>query len=385
VCGGAAAFFSLWIIVPAPLYVLWLAGIAGTEWSLWWGLLGLVGISCGVLAYQTGSRVSGKIGVLLGAFAAGISLLPLTACIPIAQQQNTPLSLRRFFFGEAGVRNQATTLPQTVTFATVSNQKLQLDIYPAAGVQTIAPTPALIVVHGGSWRAGNKSDFAPWDRWLATQGYTVFDIEYRIAPQPNWREATGDVKSAIGWVKRHAERYHVDPDRLALLGRSAGGHLALLAAYTPTDKQLPASDSASTDTRVRAVVSLYSPTDLTWGYYHPAKPDVIDGPGTLRRFIGDSPADLPDAFREASPITHVGSETPPTLLFHGERDLLVGPQHTVRLSQKLTAAHIPFQSVYVPYALHGFDFNINGWGSQIEQPILLAFLRRHLAPHKSRI
>jgi acetyl esterase/lipase len=366
VCGGAAAFFAVWIVVPAPLYVLWLTGIAGTEWSLWWGLLGLVGAVAGVRAYRVSARREGATGIALGVFAAGASLVPLFQSIPVARQNGVALSATRFFLGQPEAR--ATDVPATRTFATVGGQELKLDVYPAQASQSALSGPAIIVVHGGSWSAGDKSDFAHWDRWLSAQGYTIFDIQYRIAPQPNWREATGDVRAAVAWVKRHAAEFHIDPDRIALLGRSAGGHLALLAAYTPRDS------------RVRTVVSLYGPTDLAWGYAHPARPDVIDGPGTLRRFLGGTPQSLPDVYREASPIAHIGPETPPTLLFHGERDLLVGPQHARRLSAKLATANVPFQVVSVPYALHGFDFNINGWGSQIEQPVLLAFLQKYLAP-----
>ena len=317
--------------------------------------------------------------MLSGIFAALVSLVPLLLSIPVAAQNGVTLSVSRFFLGD-GQASSAADKPETVTYSTIAGQPLQLDIYRAVEVTPTQSAPAIIVVHGGSWNAGNKSDFAHWDRWLSQQGFTVFDIQYRLAPQPNWREATGDVKTAVAWVRRHAPDYNVDPHRLALLGRSAGGHLALLAAYKPSDPALPPSDHSTTDTHVRAVISLYGPTDLAWGYDNPAHPDVINGPLTLRRFLGGDPTSIPEIYAEASPIRHVGPHTPPTLLFHGERDLLVGPQHARRLSGKLAAAHVPFQAVYIPYALHGFDFNINGWGSQIEQPVLLAFLRKYLTP-----
>lgn len=339
-------------------------------------MLGLGGVVLGMQAYRAGTRSQGVTGAVLGSFAAAAALVPLFQCLPVARQNGVTLSATRFFFGEG---EQRAATPKTITFATVGGQRLQLDFYPALLPQT-TPGPAIIVVHGGSWNAGKKSDFVHWDRWLAAQGYTIFDIQYRIAPQPNWREATSDVKTAISWVKRHAAVFRVDPNRIALMGRSAGGHLALLTAYTPGDRALLPGDNSDTETSVRAVVSLYGPTDLIWGYEHPARPDVLDGPGTLRRFLGGTPDSLPEAYAEASPITHVGPNTPPTLLFHGERDLLVGPQHAWHLSERLRAAHVPFQSVYIPYALHGFDFNISGWGSQIEQPVLLAFLRKYLAP-----
>ena len=116
-----------------------------------------------------------------------------------------------------------------------------LDAYLPA--EDDAARPAIIVIHGGSWSSGDKSDFPRWNGWLVEHGFAIFDIQYRLAPQPNWQTATSDVKCAIGWVKRNADHYGVDPDRIALLGRSAGGHLALLAAYTSREAHAGAAPS----------------------------------------------------------------------------------------------------------------------------------------------
>lgn len=370
----------LWSVVPPPLYALWLVGVGASEWGLWPGALGLSGAVLGLRALRRfGSegrrgRRECQAAVILGLLSALVSLLPLLQTLPVARANGVALSLRHYLFGDDAT-GATPVRRETVTYSIVGKQSLALDVYRTQGNDPAAP--AIIVVHGGSWRGGDKSDFAHWDRWLAARGYVVFDIQYRLRPQPNWREATGDVKAAVGWVRRNATRYRADPTRLALLGRSAGGHLALLAAYTTGVPALPPSDGTA-DTSVRAVISFYGPTDLAWGYNNPAVPDVIDGPGTLHRFLGGTPLSSPNVYRIASPIHHVGPATPPTLLFHGERDLLVGPQHTSRLSARLTAAGVPHRTVFFPYALHGFDFHQGGWGSQVAQPVLLRFLREHL-------
>jgi acetyl esterase/lipase len=148
-----------------------------------------------------------------------------------------------------------------------------------------------------------------------------------------------------------------------------------LAAYTPGEAALAPSCDAP-DTTVQGVVSFYGPTDLVWGYNNPANPDVIDGPGTLRRFLGGDPQSASTAFKVASPINHVGPTTPPTLLLHGGRDQLVGPQHMAFLAERLGAANVPHRTVLIPYGQHGFDFNFNGWSSQIVQPVLRQFLQQ---------
>jgi acetyl esterase/lipase len=303
-------------------------------------------------------------------------LVPPLQSWPVARENGLSLSLTRYLFGWRTAPNG--NPPQTHTFATVDGRPLLLDAYLPSGTAS-GLRPALIVVHGGSWSGGDKSDFPQWDHWLTQQGFAVFDVQYRLAPQPNWQTATGDIKCAIGWVKRHAAQYGVDPQRIALLGRSAGGHLALLAAYTPDDPALPPSCAAA-DTSVRAVVSLYGPADLVWGYTHQANPDVIDGPGTLRRFLGGDPQTAAAAFTTAAPISHVGSRTPPTLLLHGQRDQLVGARHAELLAERLRAANVPHRTILIPYAQHGFDYNFDGWGAQIVQPVLLQFLQTYVAP-----
>jgi acetyl esterase/lipase len=369
-----AVLITLWIVVPAPLYQLWLVAVGASEWSLWFGALGLTGAGFGLIALALGSRWPASIAIGLGLFAAVLSLVPPFESRTVARANNVPLSLRRYIMGEGDRSDQQ---PQTVPFTTAAEQPLSLDVYqPDTPAQE--PLPAVIVVHGGSWSGGDKSDFPRWDWWLTQHGFVVFDIQYRLAPQPNWQTATGDVKCAIGWVKRNATQYNVDPQRIALLGRSAGGHLALLAAYTPQEPALEPSCDAP-DTSVQAVISFYGPADLVWGYNNPANPDVIDGPGTLRRFLGGDPQSAAEVFAVASPVNHVGPNTPPTLLLHGGRDQLVGQRHAELLAERLQAANVAHQTVYIPYGQHGFDYNFNGWGSQITQPILLRFLQTYVA------
>jgi len=384
--GGVAAFATVWIVVRPPLYGLWIVAIIGSEWSLWWGVLGLVGavLGLGALRASEGRRraVAGA-AIVLGLTATALAPLPCFQTLPVARANHAPLSPGRYLFGGLDGPTTATLAPvETVPFVTTEDgQTLRLDVYrPAEPSRPMGIGPrraALIVVHGGSWSAGDKSDFAHWDRWLAGQGYIVFDVQYRVRPQPNWRTATGDVKCAVGWVRRNAARYGVDPARVALLGRSAGAHLALLAAYTPNDLAFPPTCSAP-DPRVRAVVALYGPTDLTWGYRNRANPLVLDTSAVLRRFLGGTPKTALDAYRLASPLTHVGPDTPPTLLFHGQREALVSPRHTEFLAERLQAAGVPHQAVYLPYAHHGFDYHLDGWGSQVVRPVLLRFLREHL-------
>ena len=369
----------IWIIVPAPAYFIWLFSVAASEWSLWLGGLSLIAIVFSICVPLFDS--SGKFWIvsLIIAFAAlTISLYPLLSIVRLANEQNVALSFIEYFSGLKS--NNSARAFTTQTFASVDGKNLTFDIYkPQATNENNGAS--VIVVHGGSWNAGNRNDFPQWNEWLAENGFTIFDIDYRLAPQPNYLTATGDVKCAVAWIKAHAAEFNISPDRIALFGRSAGAHLALLAAYSAEDSQLPPSclqDEQSVT--VRAVVSFYAPVDLLWAYDHPANRFVIDGPQTLADFLGGDPNksnEIRDRFILASPTAHISEKTPPTLLVHGGRDQLVRVENMQFLDAKLNENDIAHKTIFIPYAQHGFDYNFHGFGSQIVKPVMLKFLREN--------
>jgi acetyl esterase/lipase len=369
----------IWIIVPAPAYNIWLFSVVASEWSLWFGALALIGIIFSLFNRGGNLWIA---SLTIGSIALIISLYPLFSVVSTAREQNVSLSLGRYFNGlwkeNSSSKDDAKNFT-TYTFARVDGKDLQLDVY--SPTQNTANNGAsLIVVHGGSWSGGERNDFPQWNGLFAAQGFTVFDIDYRLA-QPNYLTATGDVKCAVKWVKENAAKFKISPDQIALIGRSAGGHLALLAAYSANDARLPASCSTNeTSENVRAVVSIYAPTDLPWAYDNPANQRVINGPQALANFLGGSPHEsneMRERYVLASPVSHIASNTPPTLLIHGGQDQLVRPENMNLLAEKLKEANTPHKTLFIPYAQHGFDYNFNGWGAQISERAILDFLREN--------
>ncbi len=359
VVGAFSLFVVVWAVLPTVRYAAWLLAIVAGERGLWLGIAGLAAASLGVVA-QSGV---GYVGVALGLLAFCVSLVPCVQSLQTAKREQVRLSLWQYFFGKR--YNAAKTPPETVTFTEVDGVSLALDVYrPTTPTGELAP--ALLVVHGGSWKAGTKSDFPHWSRYFAEQGFVVFDIEYRLEPAPNCRLAVFDVQTALAWVYTNASAYGASPERIALLGRSAGGHLALMAAYQPPDGIKPC-----------AVVSLYGPTELVWGYANPARWDVIDGPGVLRRFLGGSPETHRAMYEEMEPGNYLTADSPPTLLFHGLADTLVGAFHAEALTERLQKAGVPHRLFRLSWAHHGFDYFFNGWGAQIVLPVLRDFLQKH--------
>jgi acetyl esterase/lipase len=152
-----------------------------------------------------------------------------------------------------------------------------------------------------------------------------------------------------------------------------------MAAYAPSDPELPPSCDV-TDTGVDAVIALYAPTDLAWGYQYPANRWVTDSRAKMRGFLGGTPQEIGDRYRALSPLERVTGEAPRTLLAHGGRDQLVPHGHMGLLAARLRAMGVACETLFVPYAQHGFDFVHGGFSDQI----LEAEVVRFLAPRESR-
>ncbi len=241
-----------------------------------------------------------------------------------------------------------------------SSRWLFLDVYfppDRPGSEGARPRPAILLIHGGSWIGGSRQMFRPGPGnprsmaiELAEAGYVVVATDYRLA-QPfraAWPAALDDVREAVRYLRSHANELGVDPDRIAAVGQSAGGHLAALLG-TP----IPADDPS---VRVRAVVSLYGPTNLV------ALPS-----GRTRRLdhepvaalLGGDPVDLAGPAHVASPVFRVGGDAAPMLLIHGTRDAWVPIAQSHELATALARAGVRHRLITVEGARHGFDFVVN--------------------------
>ena len=367
----AAALAALLIVAPAPVQKLAFLAIVVDEKSY---LILIATVIGGLLAWAGAPPdrwAPAAVSLLLGAFAFGVALIPPVQALRLARERHVSLQLGRYLTAPIDVRPARPD--QTLVYATVDGRPLSLDVYRPP--HAMGAVPAVIVLHGGGWSAGDKGETPLQSARLAAAGYAVFDVQYRLAPQPNWRAAVGDVKCAIGWVKEHAQQagVTVDPRRVTLLGRSAGGHLALLAGYAPDDPALPASCPAR-DVRVESVISFYGPTDLGWAYEHPTNPRVFESSVRLRGFLGGPPSTVPEPYETCSITNHVTAQVPRTLLIQGAQDQFVSPAHVHFLAPKLKAAHVPVDVVMIPYGQHGFDYVVGGLGQQIVEAAVLQFL-----------
>jgi acetyl esterase/lipase len=366
--GGLSALLALLAIFEAPTYTLWKAAVGVTEWGHLLALAALAPLLPGWRRSRTG-----QLGGALGLGAALMALTPLLRALPVAQA--LPGRLAAAFgpppahMGRPAPLVAADLLrgvdlpalsPRTIVYAQSDGQQLALDLYPALGAA--GPAPLVMMIHGGSWTSGDRSDLAPLNRYLAGRGYAVASPSYRFAPRWPFPAARDDVRAAIAYLKAHAAELGIDPGRIAVGGRSAGGQLALLVAYTAND---PA---------IRAAISFYGPTDMVYGYNNPSNPLVLDSTQTLSDYLGGSPDSAAAAYAAASPIRFVGPGTPATLMIHGGRDELVFYHQSELLDAALAAAGRPHLLLGLPWATHGADFNFSGPSGQLSTYAIEHFL-----------
>lgn len=365
---------SLLAILPAPTYQTWELSIGVTEWGYVLALIALI-----VLLPGWHRTASGKIAAFVAIISILLALSPLLRAKQVADA--LPAQVTSAFGGRnpsqgpdaaarpsplvyrdlvTGVYSPMVRI-DTMTYAIRSGKNLGLDLYRPANPRGTT-LPLVVMIHGGSWRGGSQRDLPDLNRYLAARGYAVAAVSYRFAPANPHPAASKDVHAAIQFLKSNASRLGIDATRIALIGRSAGGQLALLEGYTGGD---PA---------IRGVAALYAPSDQVFGYENPSNPRVINSTQILVDYLAGNPKTKPDAYRSASPINFVNGSTVPTLLIHGDKDELVWVRQSERLDAKLTAAHRPHFFLRLPWATHGCDYNFDGPCGQISTYAIEVFL-----------
>jgi acetyl esterase/lipase len=367
-------FLSLWIVIPAPLFALLILSVGAPELSEAIVGLNLVALILSAIVYGRQSpKKSRRLAVSLGciALALGLSISPflqfsatqqqaesaITAGLgrdyldrippaARAQMRSQPFSLTTLW---SGIASPEVRIDRHIPFAAADGSQLAMNIYRPARV---GKYPALVAIYGGAWQRGSADSEEEFNRYIAARGYVVWALDYRHAPKSKFPAQSEDIRAALAVMKAQAASKETDLDRVAIIGRSAGAQLAMLAAYR---QDLP----------IRAVINYYGPVNLTAGYEQPPVPDPIDSRQTLRDFLGGSPQEFPQLYRDASPISTVKAGLPPTLLIYGGKDRIVESKYGKYLAE--TLAKLGNRSIFIeiPWADHAFDAVFTGLSNQL--------------------
>ncbi|AMR30857.1 alpha/beta hydrolase [Mucilaginibacter sp. PAMC 26640] len=361
-------FISLLSVFKAPAYYLWLLAIGVTEYPLVFAVITSLFLIAGfwVHKYQLASTVIGILALLL-------FLSPIFRAYIVASSLKQNFTAT-FGPGSAEMQGDSTQAPfsffkllkdppvrpyKTITYNTDKHMPLTMDYYPAAKP---GKKPCVIIVHGGSWSSGDSRQLPELNSHLAAEGFNVVSINYRMAPKYQTPAPVEDISQVYAYLKKHADTLQIDTEKFVLVGRSAGAQIAQLSAYTQKEPGL------------RGVVDFYGPADMVWGYSLPSSPLIMDSRKVMVNYIGGDYATVPQKYVACSPIEFVNKTTVPTLIIHGDNDVLVSPGHSRRLDKKLTEYNIKHFWLKLPWATHGFDYNLNGPGGQLSTYVVERFI-----------
>jgi acetyl esterase/lipase len=367
----AALALAVWIVLPAPTYWFLTYSVGAVEISAWLLLASLAAIQLAWPDARAGERVSKfAFSCALAAFALTVSTyvrFPATSrnfdremnrALGGDPLRNTPDSVRaklrahpliiRELF--AGIPLGGATVTRGIKVAAPAGVQLTVDV---ARPTTPGTYPIVVQIYGGAWQRGAPNSNAEYAHWLAARGYVVFAIDYRHAPAFHFPAQLEDVRTDLAWIRDHAAEYGGDTSRVAFLGRSAGGHLAMLAAYTP-GPLVP-----------KAVVSLYGGIDLVGGWEHPPFLDPLNIPDVEEKLIGGTPAQFPDLYRDGTVLTYITHKLPATLLIYGSRDNCVESKYGAVLRDRLIATGSTVAFLEIPWANHAFDEVLSGPSNQL--------------------
>lgn len=261
---------------------------------------------------------------------------------------------------------------KNLTYAAVDGRELKLDLYIPENTE--GPLPLVVWIHGGAWMAGSKDN--PPARALLASGFAVASISYRFSDVAIFPAQIHDCKAAVRFLRAHADKYRLDPERIGTWGASAGAHLAALLGTTSGSDTLDGTVGDCTDASddVQAVCDWFGPADMATMSI--GKRMFEEGQDPEIKLLGGTIAEKRDLAELASPITHVSKGDPPFLIMHGDRDPLVPLQQSQLLADMLKAVGVDVTLTVMEGKGHG------GFGPQALVPVV-DFFKRTLAPKES--
>jgi acetyl esterase/lipase len=361
-----AFLLALLAVLPAPTNLLWKVSVAVTEWGHVFAFIIIL-----PFFFPWWDSVAGKIGFVFALSGFILAWTPVVRAFIVADK--LPAQLRAAFGKQDSAGNIISFKTlftgasyqkikyETIQYAEADSGALVIDLYKSKDQSS--KSPCIIVVHGGAWEGGDSRQLPALNSYLAGKGYTVASITYRLAPKNIAPAASDDVKKAITFLKNNAEKFNIDSARFVLLGRSAGGQVALMAAYTLNEPC------------IKGMIAFYTPADMVWGYSLPGNPLIMDSRRVLRNYLGGPYEDVPENYEKATAMNYVNAHTPPTLMLHGQKDEMVAYGHNIRLKKVLDQYEIKNTIVTLPWATHGFDYNFSGPGAQISTYSIEYFLK----------
>ena len=282
-----------------------------------------------------------------------LSIMTLTSCVNY-QQNYSDLSAPSHVYNFDNGHAAEFTIIKDIAFSSADwSQSLAADLYlPKQSPSEANSWPVVLMVHGGGWSGRDRTDMTSTSKKIAKNGYAVFNVSYRFAPQFMYPAPVQDLQLALLWLQNNATQYQLDLHRVNAWGYSSGAHLvAQLASVKPGAAQT--LDLLPPLPKIRAVVAGGIPADLS---QYSNSPIVVP-------FLGVKRDENPQLYKEASPMTHISSDDPPMFLYHGKLDRLVEKEQSIHYYNALRKTGVPAELYLDPLWGH-FAMFLFGWDAE---------------------
>jgi acetyl esterase/lipase len=263
-----------------------------------------------------------------------------------------------------------------IPYADNNNRRQALDLYlPKQPKDNGKPLPVIVWIHGGAWLAGDRaSGFGQLRPFVQSGDYAGVSVGYRLTNEASWPAQIHDCKAAIRWIRGNAKKYNLDPDHIGVWGSSAGGHLVAMLGTSGGVETLEGKLGSFTDqsSRVTCVVDFFGPAELLTMGDSPSNLDHNAPKSPESLLVGGTLQETKEVAKEASPVTYVSKDDPPFLIVHGDKDMTVPYNQSVRLNELLKKADVDTTLVTIEGAGHG------GFASRRLNERVRAFFDKHL-------
>ena len=256
-------------------------------------------------------------------------------------------------------------LKEEIVYSQVGDRELLLDAFVPKGNEN---RPAVLVVHGGAWRMGNRKQLRRYADLLAERGFVCFAIDYRLAPDHKFPAQIEDCRAAVKWIRENADEYKVDSERIGAIGYSAGGHLASLLATTG---EAPSEENGNVDTRIQVCVAGGAPTDFRW---------FPDNGKWAEYWMGGNLETAKSKFHAASSAAFADAGDAPIFFFNGSADRIVPLMWTKKCYDALKSAGVKTELYTIEDASH---MQAAGNSDALEKAC--AFLQAELLPSEAEV
>jgi len=358
---------ALLVVLRAPDLITWRLTIISTEYGNWLSIAALFllfinplnsfqalilgvcnTISC--LLFLIPARSASRLAKpLKEALASAFPIKPTTP------DRSHPFSWPKLWLPAFPPRKKTEFFPVTAK----QGHSLCFDFYRP---DKSTAKPCIIVLHGGGWSSGDEKQLPDLNHYLRSEGYPVAAVRYRLSPGSKWPAQKEDVLSVLDHLKAEHAVLGIIPDSFVLLGRSAGGQIALATAYGESRPE------------IKGCISYHAPTDMIFTYDLSSDDDILRSRSMMLDFLGGTPSQQTDRYYNASPLMLVSEKSVPTLLVHGTRDELVFYKQSRRLMEALKEKKRPALLLEMPWATHAFDFHWNGPANQLTLHAVKHFL-----------